>query len=181
MLANELGRGMDVHLLTPHEPNSQRQQNSDARRERSDSQGIAWWEAVRMGHGGWEASEKCQSCFSLGLGVKCISRFVPSLLTGYWTGRITMETLEQPLGEGGPQWVRWVSIPSPEQQTEICMNASAERPPSFELIIALCSLRTVADDAAHQVAAIWIRSWEGGRRRWSRLCICIWLSAPQWD
>lgn len=33
-LPNELGRGMDVHLLTPHEPNSQRQENSDARREK---------------------------------------------------------------------------------------------------------------------------------------------------
>lgn len=33
-LPNELGRGMDVHLLTPHEPNSQRRENSNARWEK---------------------------------------------------------------------------------------------------------------------------------------------------
>lgn len=107
--------------------------------KRSNSQGIAWW--VEMGWG-WEGESVRQ--FWLVFALRGCEIYVYTvyiycksicalLLTGYWTGRLTMETLESSLGE---QVEREDQV---SQQAEICMNASAE--------LGLIMAGSVQDDA----------------------------------
>lgn len=146
--------------------------------KRSDSQGIGWWDV----DGGVGGIRKVSELFLFGAGCEMYKSICAFASDGL---------LNRPHNNGntwaasGRGWTgdRWVSIPCPEHQTEICMNASAE---SAAFVRAYhCPVqstncrrwRSPPSGSNLHMEESWKRRGERGRR----LCICICLSAPQWD